>query len=67
MRSMFQALGKAVVLCLLGVILFMLIALGESSIHEDMDKRASLKAFCDSVNGSLGGDRCFVDGVEVKQ
>lgn len=38
---------------------------GEESRQRLMDNRANFVAKCKSVGGEIGGDKCYVKGVEV--
>ena len=58
--------GFAIVVALL-VVIISIFVMGyvEKVTHEKMDDRAAIKAYCDSIGGKLGGDKCYKDGIEL--
>lgn len=55
-----------VISLLLVIIAIFLMGYIEKVTHEEMDNRADIKAYCDSIGGKLGGDKCYKDGVEQR-
>lgn len=42
-----------------------IVGIYERETREAMDKAAATKAFCDSVGGQYGGEKCYKDGKEM--
>lgn len=50
------------------LILMIVLAITYTHLHEfykeSSNKTLNLKAYCDSIGGDLGGDKCYVNGDE---
>ena len=55
-----------VISLLVAIIAIFVMGYVEKVTHEKMDDRAATKAYCDSIGGKLGGDKCYKDGVEQR-
>jgi hypothetical protein len=51
------------------LILMVILAITYTHLHEfyieSTNKTLNLKAYCDSIGGELGGDKCYKDGEEM--
>lgn len=51
------------------LILVVVLAITYTHLHEfyieSTNKTLNLKAYCDSIGGELGGDKCYKDGEEM--
>lgn len=54
-------------LALVTVALVLIFTVANTSSTERLDKRLDLKAFCDSIGGSLGAEHCYKDGKIMKE
>lgn len=51
------------------LILMIILAITFTRLHEfyteSSNKTSNLKAYCDSIGGEFGGDKCYKDGEEM--
>lgn len=64
-KDVIELLGAIIVT----LILMAVMAIAYAHLHEfyieSSNKTSNLKAYCDSVDGELGGNKCYKDGKEM--
>ncbi len=64
-KDVIELLGAIIVTLILMVVMAIAYAHLHEFYIESSNKTANLKAYCDSIGGNLGGDKCYKDGEEM--
>ena len=64
-KDVIELFGGIVITLILAIIMAITYTHSHEFYIESSNKTSNLKAYCDSIGGSLGGDKCYKDGEEM--
>ena len=64
-KDIIELLVGIIILPILMTVIVITYTCLHESYTESSNKTANLKAYCDSISGNLGGDKCYKDGKEM--
>lgn len=64
-KDVIELFGGIIITLILMIVLAIVYTHLNESYIESSNKSSNLKAYCDSIDGGLGGDKCYKDGKEM--
>lgn len=64
-KDVIELFGGIIIMLILMIILAIAYAHLHESYIESSNKTLNLKAYCDSIGGRLGRDKCYKDGKKI--
>ena len=64
-KDVIELLGGIIITLILMITLAVMCVHSHEFYIESSNKALNLKAYCDSIDGKLGGDKCYKDGEEM--